>query len=172
MLSTHRPTDPRTHPRNRVPSMYSYMLEKKRPDLVRRMVAIDIGGVLKPPPLGAIFIVSYHLWLITAFLLGGPIGNAMSRAFAWLARAPLRSRVARASVGYPYYHLWKRKLSKTEEDVPPMMPEVPLLFLYGTAGVKKTLVSFLFRFCFCFHFCFRFCFSFCSHFCFCSCFCS
>ncbi|CAN0517467.1 unnamed protein product, partial [Scytosiphon promiscuus] len=96
------------------------------------MVTIDIGGVLKPRPLAAYMIVSYHSWLITAFLLGGPIGNAMSRAFAWLVKAPLRSRIARASVGYPYYHLWKKVLSKSKEDPPPpMMPKVPLLFLYG-----------------------------------------
>ncbi|CAM9748572.1 unnamed protein product [Laminaria digitata] len=121
--------------------IYSFMLEKKRPDLVRRMVAIDIGGVLKVPPLALFIIALYHSWLIISFLLGGPIGDAMSRAFAWLVGAPLRARVARASVGYPYYHWWKRKFSKDEENVPPMMPKVPLLFLYGTAGAKKFLVS-------------------------------
>ena len=108
------------------------------------MVAIDIGGVLDPPPLGSIAIAMYHTWLIVSFLLGGPIGDAMSRAFAWLVAAPLRSRVARATVGYPYYHWWKKKLSKNEENVPPMMPKVPLLFLYGTAGAKKLLVSIAF----------------------------
>lgn len=125
-------------------SLYSFLLEKKRPDLVRKMVAIDVGGALQNTTLGFMCIVSYHLWLIAAFVLGGPIGDAMAQFFAWLVRAPAHSNVARASMCYPYYQFWKSRLSKEDKsdikDMLPVMPGAPLLFLYGVAGPKAVLV--------------------------------
>lgn len=116
------------------------MLEKKRPDLVSKIVAIDVGGAVEPGKLALFVIISYHLWLILAFVIGGPVGDAMAWSFARLVRAPLAGRIATASAGYPYYYWWKRKLSKTEDKIKTMTPNVPVLFLYGTAGVKKYMV--------------------------------
>ena len=122
-------------------SLYSFILEKKRPDLVRKMVAIDVGGAIEFKPLQLLCIMSYHFWLIIAFVVGGPIGDAMAQSFAWLVGAPFRSNVAKASVCYPYYHWWKQKLCRGPK-VGAMVPEVPLLFLYGTSGPKAAVVSY------------------------------
>lgn len=125
-------------------SVYSFLLEKRRPDLVRKMVIIDVGGALEYTLLGFLCIISFHLWLIAAFVLGGPIGDAMAQFVAWLVRAPAHSNVARASMCYPYYQWWKSRLSKEDKsetkDVLPVMPGAPLLFLYGVAGSKAVLV--------------------------------
>lgn len=104
------------------------------------MVAIDVGGAVEPSPAGLLTIVSYHLWLIAAFRVGGPVGNAMARTFARLVGAPDAARVATATSCYPYYHWWKRKLDKSQEQIKALVPEVPVLFLYGTAGYKSYLV--------------------------------
>lgn len=78
-----------------------------------------------------------------AFLLGRPIGDGIARFFAWLLGSPSGARIARASTCYPYYHTWKNLLCSGEK-VRPMMPQCPLMFLHGTAGVKKVMVSFSF----------------------------
>ncbi|CAN0517390.1 unnamed protein product, partial [Ectocarpus sp. 8 AP-2014] len=74
----------------------------------------------------------YHLWLIAAFRVGGPIGDVMARSFARLVGAPAGARVATARSCYPYYHYWMRKLDKSQEPVGNLMPGAPLLFAYGT----------------------------------------
>ena len=126
-----------------LPSSYAVLYYALRPDLVRKMVIIDVGGAPEYTPLGFLCIISFHLWLITAFVLDGPIGDAMAQFVAWLVRAPAHSNVARASMCYPYYQWWKSRLSKDKsdtKDVLPVMPGAPLLFLYGVAGSKAVLV--------------------------------
>lgn len=81
-----------------------------------------------------------QLWLCLAFVVGRPIGDGIARSFAWLLGSPSGSRIARASTCYPYYHTWKHILCSGEK-VRPMMPQCPLMFLHGTAGVKKLMVS-------------------------------
>lgn len=104
------------------------------------MVVIDVGGAVEPSLTGLVAIVSYHLWLIAAFRVGGAVGNTMARTFARLVGAPDAARVATATSCYPYYHWWKRKLDKSQESIKALVPEAPLLFLYGTAGYKGYLV--------------------------------
>ncbi|CAM9811986.1 unnamed protein product [Ectocarpus sp. 4 AP-2014] len=117
---------------------FSFMVEKKRPELVKRMVAIDVGGAVEPG-LGSLIIMSYHLWLIAAFRIGGPIGDVMARSFARLVGAPAGARVATARSCNPYYHYWKRKLDKSQEPMGNLMPRAPLLFAYGSAGYKRVM---------------------------------
>lgn len=41
--------------------MYSFKFEAKRPDLVRKMVAVDVGGAVKPSVIGAVLMVTYQV---------------------------------------------------------------------------------------------------------------
>ena len=41
--------------------MYSFKFEAKRPDLVRKFVAIDVGGAMKPSVCGAMMMVTYQV---------------------------------------------------------------------------------------------------------------
>lgn len=41
--------------------MYSFKFEAKRPDLVRKFVAIDVGGAMKPSVCGAMLMVTYQV---------------------------------------------------------------------------------------------------------------
>lgn len=88
--------------------MYSFKFEAKRPDLVRKMVAIDVGGAMKPSVGGAILMVTYQLWLCAAFLLGRPIGDVIARTFARILGSPSGARLARASTCYPYVRICLR----------------------------------------------------------------
>lgn len=119
--------------------MYSFKFEDKRPDLIRKMVAIDVGGAMKPGPCAGLFIVSYQMWLLLAFVLGKPVGDFMSTSLARLFGAPSARRIAKASSCYPYYHVWKQVCSGGAP--PDMMTTSPLLFIHGCSGVKKIVVS-------------------------------
>ncbi|CBN74508.1 short chain dehydrogenase [Ectocarpus siliculosus] len=118
---------------------YAFMLEKNRPDLVKKLVALDVGGGLSFwPSLSLLSIALYQTYLMVAFLIGGRIGDAMARGFARLAGAPAASTVARASVCYPYIHFWKSQI-QTCLGMGPFMPRCPVLFMYGSAGMKKLM---------------------------------
>lgn len=41
--------------------IYSFKFEAKRPDLVRKFVAIDVGGAMKPSVCGAVLMVTYQV---------------------------------------------------------------------------------------------------------------
>ena len=120
---------------------FAYMLEKKRPDLVHKLVALDIGGGLNFwPSLSMFLIVMYQAYLILAFLIGGPIGNAMASFFCRCGvGAPAGPNTARSSVCYLYFHFWKAKIMGV--DVGPYTPRCPVLFMHGTTGVKGWMVS-------------------------------
>lgn len=119
-------------------SIYSYMMEDRRPELVRKIVAMDVGGVVKPGVLEGLMFVCYQMWLLLAFNLGKPVGDAMARTFARKIGAPSAARIATASSCYPYYHTWKDLVRGKKPKA--MMPKCPLLFLYGRTGLKKYLV--------------------------------
>lgn len=61
------------------PSFYSYVVEAKRPNLARKIVALDVCGEGKPDILTTLVLVFYQLWVIMAFLVGRNIGNMMAQ---------------------------------------------------------------------------------------------
>jgi pimeloyl-ACP methyl ester carboxylesterase len=111
-------------------AFWSYRLHVRHPELISRVVALDIGPVVKPNPREAAFIVSYQAWLAFAFLLGGPLGDAMTRGMARLMRSPRRDEVG-ASLNYPYFYTWKELLSGRSVNLTCYAPEVPFLLVYG-----------------------------------------
>ncbi|CAN0018644.1 unnamed protein product, partial [Hapterophycus canaliculatus] len=118
---------------------YGYMMEQARPGLVKKMVAMDVGGGLSlGPSLSLLCIATYQIFLVTAFLIGGPIGDFMARRFARLVGAPSASSVARASACYPYFHFWKAQIRSCFR-MGSYTPRCPVLFMYGTMGAKKLM---------------------------------
>lgn len=119
---------------------FAYMLEKRRPNLVHKLVALDIGGGLSFwPSLNTLLFVIYQSYLVLAFLIGGPIGNVMSSVFCRYGNVPKAcSNVGRSSVCYVYFHFWKAFI--TGVDVGPYTPRCPVLFMYGTTGSKRWVV--------------------------------
>lgn len=119
---------------------FAYMLEKKRPELVHKLVALDIGGGLNFwPSYGGLLIIMYQTYLILAFLIGGSIGNVLTSLFCRFGFVPRASaNVARSSVCYLYFQFWKAQI--TGMDVGPYTPRCPVLFMYGTTGSKRFVV--------------------------------
>ena len=71
--------------------MYGYMVQRAHPELVKNVVACDIGTHAQPDIVGWVLLILYQWYLILAWTVGliAPKGgDAMARAFAKLIKAP------------------------------------------------------------------------------------
>ena len=117
-----------------------YMLEKKHPELFVRMVALDIGGHLRPLSLKAsLMMIGYQWSLIATWLVGGlipPLGDLLSRGVGKVIRVPSRQRASlRSRFNYPYFYFWRDTLIpwKRGQLLGRYRPQCPVLYLWGEA---------------------------------------
>eukprot|EP01062_Namystynia_karyoxenos_P056078 TRINITY_DN47032_c0_g1_i1.p1 TRINITY_DN47032_c0_g1~~TRINITY_DN47032_c0_g1_i1.p1 ORF type:complete len:358 (+),score=104.65 TRINITY_DN47032_c0_g1_i1:84-1076(+) len=90
---------------------FGYNVAARRPDMVKRIVALDVGSDLKMARPMVLFTVSYQFFNVVAFLLGWPGGDLMNRFFLTTSGYRARPiRDARSALNYPYLHFWKRLL--------------------------------------------------------------
>lgn len=112
-------------------AFWAYRVQDSHPSLVSRMVAMDVGPDLKPTGGAMVFTATYQLWLASAFVIGGSIGNWMTRTIARRAHSPRQGEALNASVNYPYLYTWQAILSGKVPNLPDYAPEIPLLFVFG-----------------------------------------
>ncbi len=117
-----------------------YMLERVHPQLIARMVALDVGGHAKPGSLKAmLFMISYQWTLIFCWLIGGmlpPLGNILSRSLGRLIRVPSRQVAElKSRFNYPYFYFWRGMFLPRWKSslLGYYRPTCPLLYLYGLA---------------------------------------
>lgn len=111
---------------------WGYIVHHRNPALVERLVGLDIAPHLKPTPLAALGAVSYQGWLAGAFLLGGPVGDWMTRGLAGVLRAPAPRDRIHARMNYPYRNAFADVASgRFRRRTPGYRPGPPLLFVYG-----------------------------------------
>eukprot|EP00727_Mastigamoeba_balamuthi_P014389 m51a1_g9575 hypothetical protein (248) ;mRNA; r:972936-973898 len=125
-------------------AFYGYMLEQESPELVSRLVTVDVGGRTSKKQ-GSIFallyLVLYQWLLIAAMFVGGLPGDLLARFIAWFVGAKDyagHGRI-RAQMSYPYYYMWRTILFKikggpTLEDY---TPKAPVLYFYGQRKALK-----------------------------------
>lgn len=114
---------------------YGYHYAMHNPNRVSRVVGIDIGDVgskeMKLPLSMTLFTLAYQLWLAAAWVIGGRIGDAMTRRMARAAGAPADPGLVHSGMNYAYYLKYRSALlGKSQGDVP-FEPMCPMLFLYG-----------------------------------------
>ena len=111
---------------------WGHLLHQRHPNLVARVAGLDIAPHVEPSPVAILGIIAYQWWLLGAFLVGGPIGDWMTRSFATLLGAPLGSEQINSWMNYPYRNVWKDILSgRARRQTDAYWPRVPLLFVYG-----------------------------------------
>lgn len=111
---------------------WGYRVYGQHPHLIGRIVALDIGGHVEPSAGAMLGVVAYQWWLIGAFLLGGPIGDWMTRSLASAMNAPLAGPQVHAGMNYPYRNAWwDLARGRGRAEGLSMWPEVPILFVYG-----------------------------------------
>lgn len=119
---------------------WGHPVHHRVPELVSRVVGVDIAPHFTPTIGGAMGIVAYQSWLFWAFVVGGPIGNWMTRSIAKLLRVPkAETRPLDAWMNYPYRNVWADLFSgRAAKLTKGYWPTCPLLFIYG----EKKLFAF------------------------------
>jgi pimeloyl-ACP methyl ester carboxylesterase len=115
-----------------------YLYEKKHPERIESMVAMDIGGHMQPSTLAeAAMFVSYQWALATFWIIGGvvpPLGTWLTRTLARLIKVPERQVATLTSrLNYPYFYLWRSTLLPWLHPrlIGRYRPRCPVLFIYG-----------------------------------------
>ena len=116
--------------------LYGYQFAMRYPQLVERIVGVDIGDAGSRAHLeemgrrGKLIVAAYQYWLALAWRIGGRIGDAMSRAMARLLRCPTDPQRIGAQMAYPYAVRWLGAAGGFQ-GLRVFKPEVPMLFVYG-----------------------------------------
>ena len=90
-------------------SVLAYLLLQRHPDAVQRLVCLDVG-LAERSLFKAALVLGYQSLLVLAYLLGGPLGDALSRWICrWLLRRPAYpgATPARARHGWLYRQAWR-----------------------------------------------------------------
>jgi pimeloyl-ACP methyl ester carboxylesterase len=112
--------------------LWGHLLHHRHPELVSRVAGLDVAPHYEPGFGAVLGILLYQGWLAIAFLLGGPVGDWMTRLLASAFGAPLPRRRITAWMNYPYRNIWRDILSgRARKLLDGYWPEVPLLFVYG-----------------------------------------
>lgn len=111
---------------------WGHPVHHRCPELVSRVVGIDVAPHFTPDVQGLVGIVAYQSWLWGAFVLGGGVGDWMTRRFADAFDAPKSGEALNSWMNYPYRNVWLDIFSgRATELTKGYWPTCPLLFIYG-----------------------------------------
>ena len=116
--------------------LFGYQFATRYPDLVERVIGVDIGDAGSRRNLaelgakGKLLVLAYQLWLATAWRIGGAIGDLMARGMARALRCPTDPRSIHSGMGYPYALRWFG-VAGGLKNLKTFEPRTPMLFIYG-----------------------------------------
>lgn len=115
--------------------VFGYEFCTRHPQLVARVVGVDIGDPKSLEralgPTAKAGVVFYQWFLALAWIIGGSIGNAMSRWMARRMRCPSDPALINARMAYPYFMTWFGGAQSYRRHLQAFQPRVPMLFIYG-----------------------------------------
>ena len=144
-------------------AVYGYLFEKQYPHLVRKMVALDVGGSAGEQAnwMGYALIPFYQLNLALAFIvcqipvMGVFLGKVWSYlTFTLLGAVSKRYTLSGCTLSgpsrqtqfspfqnYPYFYAWKQILFKGKSHLSGegFRPLCPVLYVYGCQGIKGVM---------------------------------
>lgn len=112
---------------------WGHVVHHRLPEHVARVVSVDVAAHFDPSIGAALGITAYQSWLFSAFVLGGRVGDWMTRAFARVADVPdAASRPLTSWMNYPYRNSWADLFSgRLKSMTKGYWPNCPLLLVYG-----------------------------------------
>jgi len=117
--------------------VFGFQALLRHPQLVRRVVAIDVGDASSPEFLRGLsgktklMIASYQLSLVAAWRLGGGLGDRLTRAMARALKCPADPQHIGAAMNYPYDMQWTGSFGGLKGKLLPLQLPCPLFFAYG-----------------------------------------
>lgn len=118
-------------------SIFGNQFALRHPQLVTRIVCVDVGDALSPEfahQLGArskAMVFAYQLWLALAWRIGGSLGDRMSRYMAGKMGCPTDPVLIRSQMNYPYYITWFGAYG-SYRLASPGQASCRTLYIYGT----------------------------------------
>lgn len=112
---------------------FGYQYYQRHPGRVGRIIGVDVGDsttLARSMPLHqGLMAFAYQIWLAMAWLIGGGIGDWMTRAMARALGCKSDPQRIGSRMTYPYYLFWTRGYSGGV--VRRFMPECPMLYIYA-----------------------------------------
>ena len=121
-------------------AVFGYQFAMRRPDLVARVIGVDVGDANSPQHLKSLSnkaklgIAGYQWWLLLAWRLGALIpslGDGMTRRMARALRCPAPQALICSGMCYPYDIAWLGSHGGLKRLAPVALTQ-PMLFIYGT----------------------------------------
>lgn len=124
--------------------VYGAMLESKYPQLIDRVVSMDVAVFKsKKSLLGTLFMIVYQWSMVFVFLTGL---NFIQTFYHRLMKAPVKHSkvVATPFICYPYYYFWRKIFTAgpSAYGLLKYTPQVPHLFLYGADPKRPEFTTF------------------------------
>ena len=116
--------------------VFGYEFYMRNKGLVSAIIGVDIGdaqskATMRSRSVGQKMMVSgYQSTLALAWVIGGPVGNLMTKAMAGALGAPSPREYISSGMNYPYYILTAGAAGSYHSLVP-FVPKVPMLYVYG-----------------------------------------
>lgn len=111
---------------------WGYWLHHRHPELVSRIVGLDIAPDMQPTVREVLMIIAYQWWLLSAFVVDGTVGDWMTRRFARMMRTPRQGEALNARINYPYLYTWRDIVTgRATKTFKGYSPEIPVMFIYG-----------------------------------------
>ena len=114
---------------------FGYEFTTRNPQMVSKIVGVDIGDPAswRRSSTGRqkMMVMAYQVWLAAAWVVGGRLGDWMTRAMARLARCPSDAVPISSCMNYPYFMLWFGGSRSYRRQMHRFRPDCPMLFIYG-----------------------------------------
>ena len=115
--------------------LFGYQFYARYPELVARIVGVDIGDTRKLKESlsarGKLYITAYQWWLALAWRIGGRLGDRMALRMKRWMRSPSDERYIGSCMGYPYFRTWFGGSDSYRPQFRRFKPACPVLFIYA-----------------------------------------
>ena len=120
---------------------YGYYLQHRYPELVKGIIALDIGDTLfskrshdEATAVTKLYIAAYQLMFALLFLIGGAAGRLCLQLLMLIMNYSARPyHEVTATMMYPYYYCWLSQFQGTWIDWQPDLKQCPIFFAFATA---------------------------------------
>ena len=115
--------------------VFGYEFTMRNPQMVSKIIGVDIGDKSSleksMTPREKLMVMAYQVWLAAAWLIGGRLGERMTRYMARQARCPSDPAYISSCMNYPYFNYWFGGRQSYRLQAQRFAPSCPMLFVYG-----------------------------------------
>lgn len=115
---------------------FGYTFQQRHPALVSKIIATDVGDAIslrREATIGILLgVLAYQLPLAFAWMIGGRIGDAITRFIAKGIRCPTDPAMIHSGMCYPYWLVWfAGRATSLRAQFREFRPTVPMLYMYA-----------------------------------------